>query len=181
MNLAAAAPVWLIGLFYILLLAAVVQDVWKYRISNLICLAVAASAIAAMGFAGPHIGLWQNGAASVAVLGLGTLLFARGMIGGGDIKLLAAAALWFDLKTMAVVLLPAVFIAGGLLGAAVLLIRRFHTQKTANGIMKKALLPYGVAIAVGSALAVQLALRASADMKPDPMSFENLPQTTNGG
>ena len=156
MNLLILSPVWLAWLFAALMTAAAIQDAVQLKISNLICLAVLIAAGVAMWLAGPEIALWQNVAVLVGLLVVGTPLFATGKMGGGDVKLLAAAGLWFDLRG-AMVMLMWVLIAGGLLAILVLVVRlfgwsdkardRIHLLKRGGGI------PYGVAIAAGTLLA----------------------------
>ena len=156
MNLLILSPVWLAWLFAGLMTAAAIQDAVQLKISNLICLGVLIAALVAMWLAGPEIALWQNFAVLIALLIVGTPLFASGKMGGGDVKLLAAAGLWFDLRG-ALAMLLWVLIAGGLLAILILLIRqvgwsdgargRVHLLKRGGGI------PYGVAIAAGTLLA----------------------------
>lgn len=85
----------LIG-FVALMIAAAVGDFRRLVIPNWLVLALCALWL-------PHIA--ATGAVSLAtipasvfaaaaVLAAGALLFARGLIGGGDVKLLAAASLW---------------------------------------------------------------------------------------
>jgi prepilin peptidase CpaA len=86
------------------------------------------------------------------VLGLGTLLFVRGWMGGGDIKLLAGSALWFNLD-YGWKMLVAVAIAGGLEALAVMLLRLLPWPKSMRAklavLRRGEQLPYGVAIAIG--------------------------------
>jgi len=100
---------------------------------------------------------------AVAVFLVGAVLFARGYLGGGDVKLLAAATLWAGPADT-----PALLVLTGVLGGAlaVFLLMPFGAQLAAAG---RALLtpssasspehapatavPYGVAIA-GAALIV---------------------------
>ena len=89
---------------------------------------------------------------------VGFVLFALKAVGGGDVKLLAATSLWAD---------PALFpsfifltaIAGGLIGLAILLRRRRMAPAAADSghSVGPAVMPYGVAIAVGG-LMVALSL-----------------------
>src|SRR5579864_3288864 len=95
-------------------------------------------------------------AALLAGFSMGFLLFARGLVGGGDAKLFAGVALWFgfpDIFTYAVI--ASVF--GGALTLFLLLFRRlplpnFLASQTwlaklhdhASGV------PYGVALASGA-------------------------------
>lgn len=161
MMLLTSAPGWLAAILFLLLLVAALQDIWQLEISNWICAAVAICAFLAMAIGGPIIDLWQNLALFGGVLGLGTLLFARGWMGGGDVKLLAASALWFDLD-QGWKMLVAVALIGGLETLVVMLLRmlpwpprirhRFAAFRRDEGI------PYGVAIAAGVTI---VALRIS--------------------
>jgi prepilin peptidase CpaA len=102
---------------------------------------------------------------AVATLAVGFLLFAFKMIGGGDVKLLTATALWTQ---------PALFpsfifltaIAGGVIGLAILLLRRRRMAPAAvdsGHSVGPAVMPYGVAIAVGG-LMVALTLLKGANL-----------------
>ena len=71
--------------------------------------------------------------------------FAAGLLGGGDVKLLAASAIWVDLRH-AVWLVALIFLAGGVLAILYLMSRPFRAQRSKR-------IPYGIAIAIG-ALAV---------------------------
>ena len=156
MNLLILAPVWLAWLFAALMTAAAIQDAVQLKISNLICLGVLIAAVVAMWLAGPEIALWQNFAVLIGLLLVGTPLFATGKMGGGDVKLLAAAGLWFDLRG-ALVMLMWVLIAGGLLAMLILVVRLFGWSDTARDrihrLKKGGGIPYGVAIAAGTLLA----------------------------
>ena len=87
----------------------------------------------------PDIG-WQLGVAGI-VFAIGAGLFALGQMGGGDVKLLTALALWFPPLSMLNLL-----IIMALIGAALtlfMLIR--HKWQKAEGRPE---IPYGVAIAL---------------------------------
>jgi prepilin peptidase CpaA len=146
MNLITDVPAWLAGLVAIALLAAAAEDVLRLRISNITIVVVLGAAIAAMaleGFRGP---LWQNALIFAAILAVGTAAFARDLLGGGDVKLLAATGLWVNLSA-AVWLLASVFLAGGLVALVYIFVRRVRGVKrtpTGNRV------PYGVAIAAGA-------------------------------
>lgn len=157
MNLAAEAPLWLALIFSILLIAAAVQDAVQLRISNVTVLLVLAGAAVAAILAGPELRLWQNVAVFIALLAVGTPMFAAGKLGGGDVKLLAASGLWFDLAG-ALRMLIAVAIAGGVLALAILLVR---SPKWSEELRRRLVLlrpgggiPYGVAIAAGALIAM---------------------------
>jgi prepilin peptidase CpaA len=155
MNLLASAPAWLIASLFVLVLLAAIEDGWRMKISNLISAAVVLGAFAALLLNGPVVGFWQNLALFAAVLVVGTMMFARGWMGGGDIKLLAASALWFDLSS-GWKLMVAIAIAGGLEALIVIGLRRLPWP---NSVRQRVLLlrpregiPYGIAIAFGVAL-----------------------------
>ena len=155
MRLLVTAPDWLAGLLLLLLVLAAIQDGWRLKISDWISGLIAIGAFAALVLDGPVSGLWQNFLLFAAVLAVGTFMFGRGWMGGGDIKLLAASSLWFNLndgwKT-----LVAIAIAGGIETLIIMIVRRLPWPDRARS---KALLlkrggpiPYGIAIALGVAL-----------------------------
>jgi prepilin peptidase CpaA len=159
MNLASEAPGWLALLLTVLLLAAAAEDAVRLRISNITVALVLLAAVTAVILAGPEIRLWQNLAVFVALLAVGTPLFASGKFGGGDVKLLAATGLWFDLGG-ALRMLLAVVLAGGVLAILVLTIRLFGWSESARRriVMLRAGggIPYGVAIAGGALICLAL-------------------------
>src|SRR5688572_598475 len=122
MNLILLSPDWLFWILASLLLLAAVEDSVRLRISNWTCLAIMVAAFAAMGLAGIDWALWQNFALFAGILLVGTPMFAAGKMGGGDIKLFATTALWFDLSGGFLALMW-VLLAGGLLALLVLAIR----------------------------------------------------------
>ena len=157
MNLTAEAPQWLALILAILLIAAAAEDAVRLRISNVTVGLVLISAIVAAIMAGPELRLWQNLVVFLALLAVGTPMFAAGKLGGGDVKLLASAGLWFDFAG-ALWLLIAVALAGGVLALLVLVIRSFNWSE---GIRRRVVLlrpgggiPYGVAIAAGALIAM---------------------------
>jgi prepilin peptidase CpaA len=158
MNLFASAPAWLAWVLAALLVAAALEDAIRLRISNLICVGVLAGALIAMAVAGPDIALWQNGLVFAALLGGGTLLFAKGVVGGGDVKLLAAVGLWCNLTT-AFFMLTSVFLSGGVLALLILGARTFAPAGAAARVVvlrPRAGIPYGIAIAAGALLTLVL-------------------------
>jgi prepilin peptidase CpaA len=158
-NLAAEAPQWLALIVAVLLLAAATEDAVRLRISNLIVLLVLVGAIVAAVLAGPELSLWKNLVVFLALLGIGTPMFAAGKLGGGDVKLLAAVGLWFDFAG-ALWMIVAVALAGGVLALLVLILRSFGWSEE---IRRRVVLlrpgggiPYGVAIAAGALIAMAL-------------------------
>ena len=72
----------------------------------------------------------------------GAVVFAIGAMGGGDVKLIAAIALWLPWQ-LVVLLLVIMSLAGGLLTVAMLIHKRLARRETPIEV------PYGVAIAFG--------------------------------
>jgi prepilin peptidase CpaA len=158
-KLAAEAPLWLALIFAALLVAAAVEDAVRLRISNVICVLILGAAFVAIAVTGPEPALWQNIVVFGALLGMGTVLFASGKLGGGDVKLLAAAGLWFDIQN-GIVMLTTVLLAGGVLALVVLALRMFNWSESAIARVRllkpKGGIPYGVAIATGVLTATAL-------------------------
>jgi prepilin peptidase CpaA len=158
-NLAVEAPQWLALLFTGLLLAAAVEDAVRLRISNITVLLVIVAAVIAVVVVGPTLALWQNLAVFAALLAVGTLMFAAGKLGGGDVKLLAAVGLWFDVIG-ALWMLFDVVLAGGVLAILIIALRSLGWSER---IRRRVVLlrpgggiPYGVAIAAGALIAMGL-------------------------
>ena len=162
MNLVVLSPTWLAWIFAALLLAAAVEDSIRLRISNLIVLGVLVGALAAMALAGLDIALWQNFAVLAGLLVVGTPLFAAGKMGGGDVKLLAATGLWFDLRG-ALLMLVSVLLAGGLLAILVIIARLFGwsdaTRERILLLKRGGGIPYGVAVSAGALIAAAILRR----------------------
>ena len=159
MNLAVEAPQWLALLLTVLLLAAAAEDSVRLRISNVTVLLVMVTAVIAAVVVGPELALWQNVAVFAALLAVGTLMFAAGKLGGGDVKLLAAVGLWFDLKGALWMLLDVV-LAGGILAILIIALRSLgwseKMRRRAVILRPGGGIPYGVAIAAGALIAMAL-------------------------
>ena len=128
-----------------LLLTAAVTDIRSRIISNRLNATIALLAVPwwfAIHLSGYEI-LFQCGLAA-ALLVLFAIFFAMGMMGGGDVKLLAALGLWLPLTKM-LILLEWMALGGGLLTLGMLIA---HRLRKAPG---KPEIPYGVAI-VGAGL-----------------------------
>ncbi len=176
MNLPYLVPQWLVLALLALLALAAIEDAVRLRISNLLSLAVLLLGFVAIAVVGPQASLWENIVVFAASLIVGTLLFARGKLGGGDVKLLAATSLWFDLGG-ALRLFICVALAGGVLALLVLAVRMFGWSERARErvviLRPKGGIPYGVAIAAGAAAAV-LFLQP-AEPRQQPASLPGLP------
>jgi prepilin peptidase CpaA len=165
LNLAAAAPFWLVIALCCALVAAAIEDAARLRISNVTSLAVLAGAVVAALIEGPSPAIWQNFAVFAVILVLGTVAFAAGLLGGGDVKLFAVAGLWFELRP-ALGFVAIVFISGGVVAILYLLSRPF--RRRISGSRKSARVPYGIAIAVGS-LAMVLVQRGAFTRQERPL------------
>ena len=134
----------LLGALALILVVAAVIDVRTFTISNRLNLTVAL--LAPLYWWSAHLPLWPDIGLQVAVaVGVFALLaaaFYMGMMGGGDVKLAAALALWFS-PVSTFRFLVWMSIAGGLLTVVVLVA---HKARKKAG---RAEVPYGVAIAVG--------------------------------
>jgi prepilin peptidase CpaA len=136
-----------------LLIAAGWQDLRTLHIGNGLSVAIAAvfCVWAVIGLiAGtatlPALGL--SVACAVGLFGLGAAAFAAGILGGGDVKLLAAIGLFAGPAGILDLLLVTA-LAGGLLGIAVLAGAPIGPTSSQGGATLRRRLPYGPAITVG--------------------------------
>ena len=134
----------LLGLLAILLVVAAVIDVRTFTISNRLNLTVAALApVYWLSVAlAPWPGVAIQIAAGVSVFAILAAAFYAGMMGGGDVKLAAALALWFS-PASTLKFLVLMSIAGGVVTLAAIALHRMHKNPGRPKI------PYGVAIAFG--------------------------------
>lgn len=127
-----------------LLVVAAVVDARTFTISNKLTLAVAL--LAPVYWLAVPVTLWPEVpiqiAGAVIVFLLLAAAFYAGMMGGGDVKLAAALALWFP-PGLTIKFLVLMSIAGGVLTLALL---AWHRAKHREGHPE---IPYGVAIAFG--------------------------------
>jgi prepilin peptidase CpaA len=148
------AEILLVVLAIILVVAAFI-DVRTFTISNGLNATVALLAP----FYWWSVGLpfWPDAAiqigVAVAVFGALAITFYIGMMGGGDVKLASALALWFS-PVSTVRFLVIMSLAGGLLTLVVLILHRIKRRRALaeNGQkeVEKPEVPYGVAIAIGA-------------------------------
>jgi len=133
----------LIATLALLLLWGATTDLRSRIISNKLNLAIALLA---------PVWWWANGLSlypdiafqlgiAVAVFALFTGLFALGMMGGGDVKMLGAIALWLPLQAMSTLI-----IVMALIGGVVTLVTVAHHRMTRR--IGQPEIPYGVAIAL---------------------------------
>jgi len=128
-----------------LLVVAAVIDVRTFTISNKLNLAVAL--LAPVYWLAVPLSLWPEVPIQIAgALIVFTFLaaaFYAGMMGGGDVKLAAAIALWFP-PALTIKFLVLMSVAGGVLTLGLLV---WHRAKHREGRPE---IPYGVAIAFGA-------------------------------
>ena len=134
----------LLALLAIILVAAAIIDIRTFTISNRLNLAVALLAPlywVSIGMGLPEIGMQV--AVAIGVFVLLAIAFYLRMMGGGDVKLASAIALWFAPQgTLRFLIYMSV--AGGVLTLAVV---GLHKLRKKEG---KPEIPYGVAIAFGA-------------------------------
>lgn len=132
----------LIALLGTLLIVAAVTDLRARIISNRLNLAVAL--LAPMWWLASGLG-WGDIAlqlaVGLAVFGLFAALFSLGWMGGGDVKMLGALALWFPWDTMLTLL-----VLMALLGGVVTTVTVVHHRMTRR--LGAPEIPYGIAISI---------------------------------
>lgn len=133
----------------LLLIAAAVNDSRRLRIPNILS-GVIVALFPLFVLTSPHSIEWeQNIIVSLLVLVSGFAMFLGNLAGAGDIKLLAATALWAGPHFIAVFIILTA-IAGGFLAlgiAAITFIRNRHEKEAVP--LAKVPIPYGIAIAFG--------------------------------
>lgn len=134
----------LVGILLAMMAAAAVCDLRSRSIPNELNAAIAILAIPFWWASG--MAFWPDAVLHVAVaagvFGLFAIAFAFGAMGGGDVKMVSAVALWLSPEAV-FLLLVIMSIAGGIL-TAVMMVR--HRVAKAQHQLE---IPYGVAIAIG--------------------------------
>ena len=154
MTIASALP---IAGFIGCVLTAAISDARTLRIPNVLCAAIAVlfAAHAAFALNGAQIA-WSIGLALLTLVA-GFIAFARGKIGGGDVKLLSVCMAWAG-PAHAVEFLIVTGLAGGVIALALLSPRLVRSTiglqrqwpQAASNAGTRAPMPYGVAIAAGA-------------------------------
>lgn len=144
----------------ICLVLASLTDFLEMKIPNRIPAILAASFFLIMPFSG--LGLVEIGwhlAAALMVFAVCFTLFALNVMGGGDAKILTAAALWFGFNTALFEFLAFTGYIGGLLTVAVILLRANWDKLATVGmklpqtLMVANKIPYAIAIGAAGLIA----------------------------
>ena len=140
----------LLAMLGLLLLAAGIEDARRRTIANGLNAAVAL--LAPVWWWAQGYQLWPDVAAQLAIAAVVFAIFlgcfAAGAMGGGDVKLIAALALWLPLSPL-MTLLAVMSLAGG---AVTLLMMADRRLRRSGGVLE---VPYGVAIAFAGLLALR--------------------------
>ena len=153
-----------LGAFAVLVIAAALKDLSSFTIPNWISITLALAFAPAALLLGASLGaIGVSLAVGAGVLVLAAGMFAMGWIGGGDAKLMAAAALWVGLRGLAPFALYTA-LAGGALALGLVALRSTWIRPLAAVGPQWArrlatpgeAAPYGVAIAVGALAAFAL-------------------------
>lgn len=149
----------LLGVFPGLVLLAATMDMFTMTIPNKLCLALIVAFFVAAPLAGLSVVMvgWHVLAALFA-LAITFMLFASGVFGGGDAKFTAAIVLWLGpTVSLDFALLAALF--GGLLTAAILMVRSFPSYTVAIDapwatrlLSREVGIPYGIALSAAAML-----------------------------
>ena len=140
---------------------AAASDALRMRIPNALILYLLAGFAITAALAQPSwIDLAAHVLVGLTILSGGLVLFARGWMGGGDVKLLAVTGLWLGpTATPALLILTA--LAGGVLTLAMIVARALGAHRLAGGriaALRDPLdrVPYGIAIAAAAIAVVIL-------------------------
>jgi prepilin peptidase CpaA len=147
-------------IFPLCLSVAALSDLFTMTIPNRVSLILLASFVLVALFMGlplPVIGMHFAGA--LVVFAVCFALFALGIMGGGDAKLLSAAALWFGFdQSLLIFMLYVAYIGGGV--TLLILALRAQTERimaiglpVPDSLLHAKKIPYGIAIGIGGFLA----------------------------
>ncbi|WP_419815151.1 A24 family peptidase [Glacieibacterium sp.] len=134
-------------------IAAAVQDVRRFEIADGLSIAIV---LLFLPFAASQVHGWEwayHAAAGAAIFAVGVGLFAMNWMGGGDVKLLGACALWAGLDGLPTLMLGTM-LAGGVLASVALVGRRLAGNDSGHaypGLRAGGPIPYAVAILGGVA------------------------------
>lgn len=147
-------------IFPLCLSVAALSDLLTMTIPNRVSLILIASFLVVaplLGLSLPVIGMHFAGAAIVFAICFA--LFALNVMGGGDAKLLSAAALWFGYDQSLLFFMTYVAYIGGVVTILILILRSQSQTILAmglplpNSLLHAKKIPYGIAIGIGGFLA----------------------------
>lgn len=150
------------GLYVALLCVAAAFDTWKFVIPNLIAVALVALFVATAFYLPFEVDWLSHLGAGVAVFAAGAVLYAMNKLGGGDVKLLAAVAVWTGFEHLTDLLLY-VAVGGGALAIGLIVLRRLilgvrvagaggATSTLPRVLLNGEAVPYALAIAPSAIL-----------------------------
>lgn len=156
--MAELAVFWILPAAFLL---AGITDITRYTIPNWLTGAIALTFPVVALLAGvPPIVILLHIGVGIFALGMGMMFFALGWLGGGDAKLVAAAALWAGPGAVWVFVLAAA-VAGGVLTASIIFFRKLPLPEilaTRQWIARlhdhEEGVPYGAALAAGALYAL---------------------------
>lgn len=139
----------LLGGLVVLLLVAALSDLRSREIPNLLNLVIALGA--PLYWWAQGMALWPDVAIQVAAAAAIFLaffaMFAFGAIGGGDVKMIGALALWIDAPLL-LSLLQVMALVGGVIAGAMLIHKKLRNPDAVPEV------PYGVAITIAGFWAI---------------------------
>ena len=143
--------------FSALMVYAAYSDLTSYKLPNFISLILMAGFAVVMMVLQPPLSAvgWHVGVGAI-LFAVGFALFAAGLFGGGDVKVIAALGLWLGpMNVLSFLTLMTIF--GGVLAVALLVFRKIKIPQTwlensaiAGLHSKEEGIPYGVAIALAA-------------------------------
>jgi prepilin peptidase CpaA len=149
----------IVGIAILIIIAY--SDVRDRRIPNALSLAVAALGLIRILLANDPVAAGYTLAAGAVILVVAFLLFCRGVIGGGDAKLLPAMALFIGYSNL-LEFLFLMSLCGGALALAIMARDKLGSRRLRSppsepsGGSTRSTVPYGVAIAVAGVITLIL-------------------------
>jgi prepilin peptidase CpaA len=141
----------------VILITVAYRDMRERRIPNVLCLTVATLGLTRILLAKNPVAAGYTLAAGAAILIVAFLLFWRGIIGGGDAKLIPAMVLLIGYRNL-IDFLFLMSLCGGALALAIMARERFGPRclrsrpRESSGESTRSTVPYGVAIAVAGVI-----------------------------
>ncbi len=148
------------GVFFALIGAAALYDFWKFVVPNFVPIALSLLFLAVALLRQDDVEFVGHLGAGVVVFCIGALAYRFRVLGGGDVKLLAAVALWVGWDLLPIYLIS-VAVFGGVLALLLLglrgLLHRIYRSVSSRAALPPVLragenVPYAVAIGAGVVL-----------------------------